>query len=225
MICRFYEKWHHTVSTFFFLTEYCCSVFKSCLTLCDPMDCGMPGFPVLHYLLEFAEIHVHWLVKLSNHLILCPPLLLLPSKYMNWIHFGDISMALHLDLPYSSSLLPHILNVWLKKKKKVLFSCSPIDGYYGYWQFCFYKQGCNNLAWTRLSQMMRTLPASWGKLWERSSVLAPLVCFRPADTATVGAQKPRGVGGRDFTPPHAQGAGTPTRTSATLCREQALCCA
>ena len=47
------------------------------------MDCGMPGFPVLHYLLEFAEIHVHWLVKLSNHLILCPPLLLLPSKYMN----------------------------------------------------------------------------------------------------------------------------------------------
>ena len=45
---------------FFFLTEYCCSVFKSCLTLCDPMDCGMPGFPVLHYLLEFAETHVCW---------------------------------------------------------------------------------------------------------------------------------------------------------------------
>ena len=31
-----------------------------CLTLCNPMDCCMPGFPVLHYLLEFAQIHVHW---------------------------------------------------------------------------------------------------------------------------------------------------------------------
>ena len=31
-----------------------------CLTLCDCMDCSTPGFPVLHYLLEFAKIHVHW---------------------------------------------------------------------------------------------------------------------------------------------------------------------
>ena len=29
---------------------YCCSVAKFCLTLCDPMDCSMPGFPVIHYL-------------------------------------------------------------------------------------------------------------------------------------------------------------------------------
>ena len=27
--------------------------------LCDPMDCGMPGFPVLHQLPELAKIHVH----------------------------------------------------------------------------------------------------------------------------------------------------------------------
>ena len=38
----------------------CCYVAKSCLTLCDLMDCSMPGFPILHYLLEFAQIHVHW---------------------------------------------------------------------------------------------------------------------------------------------------------------------
>ena len=31
-----------------------CSVAKPCPTLCDPMDCSMPGFPVLHYLPEFA---------------------------------------------------------------------------------------------------------------------------------------------------------------------------
>ena len=40
----------------------CCSVSEPCLTLCNPMDCSMPGSPVLHYLLESAQIHVksHW---------------------------------------------------------------------------------------------------------------------------------------------------------------------
>ena len=27
--------------------------------LCDPMDCSTPGFPVLHCLLGFAQVHVH----------------------------------------------------------------------------------------------------------------------------------------------------------------------
>ena len=35
------------------------SVAQSCPTLCDPMDCSMPGFPVLHHLLELAQTHVH----------------------------------------------------------------------------------------------------------------------------------------------------------------------
>ena len=38
----------------------CCLVSKSCPILCDPMDCSMPGSPVLHYLLEFAQIHLQW---------------------------------------------------------------------------------------------------------------------------------------------------------------------
>ena len=43
-----------------FSTNTCCySVSKACLTLCDPMDCSTPGFPVLYYLREFAQIHVH----------------------------------------------------------------------------------------------------------------------------------------------------------------------
>ena len=35
------------------------SVAQSCLTLCNPMNCSMPGFPVHHQLLELAQIHVH----------------------------------------------------------------------------------------------------------------------------------------------------------------------
>ena len=36
-----------------------CSVAQSRLTLCDPMDCSTPGFPILHQLLELAQTHVH----------------------------------------------------------------------------------------------------------------------------------------------------------------------
>ena len=35
------------------------SVTQLCLTLCDPMDCSTPGFPVHHQLLELAQTHVH----------------------------------------------------------------------------------------------------------------------------------------------------------------------
>ena len=36
-----------------------CSVAQSCLTLCNPMDCSMPGFPVHHQLLELAQTYIH----------------------------------------------------------------------------------------------------------------------------------------------------------------------
>ena len=39
----------------------CCSVAKSCPTLCNPMDWYMPDSSVLHFLPEFAQIHVHWI--------------------------------------------------------------------------------------------------------------------------------------------------------------------
>ena len=37
---------------------YCCLVTKLCPTLCNPLDCSTPGFPVLHYLLDLAQTHV-----------------------------------------------------------------------------------------------------------------------------------------------------------------------
>ena len=46
-------------------------VSQSCLTLCDPMDCGMPGFPVHHQLRELTQTHVHWVgdaIQLSHPL-------------------------------------------------------------------------------------------------------------------------------------------------------------
>ena len=52
----------------------CCSVTKSCLILGNPVDCSMPGFPALHYLLEFAQTHVHWVgdATWASHFLLLP---------------------------------------------------------------------------------------------------------------------------------------------------------
>ena len=51
----------------------------SCPTFCNPMNHSMAGLSVHHQLLEFTQTHVHWVGDASSHLILCSPLLLLPS--------------------------------------------------------------------------------------------------------------------------------------------------
>ena len=51
-------------------------VTQLCQTLCNPMNCSMPGFPVLHYLLEFAQTPVHWVgdaIQPSHPLLLPSP--------------------------------------------------------------------------------------------------------------------------------------------------------
>ena len=50
----------------------CCLVTKSCPTLCDPLDCSRPGSSVLHYLPEFAQIHVHNCLRSSPIAFLTP---------------------------------------------------------------------------------------------------------------------------------------------------------
>ena len=56
---------------------YCCSVTQPRPTLCHPMDCSMPGFPVHHQLLELAQTHVHWVsdaIQPSHPLLSSSPL-------------------------------------------------------------------------------------------------------------------------------------------------------
>ena len=57
----------------------CCSVVKSCLTLCDPMDWNTSGLPVLTISRSLSKFMSIESVMPSNHLILSCPLLLLPS--------------------------------------------------------------------------------------------------------------------------------------------------
>ena len=50
-------------------------------TLCDPINCSMSGLPVLHYISEMVKLISIESMMPSNHLILCRPLLLLPSFF------------------------------------------------------------------------------------------------------------------------------------------------
>ena len=56
----------------------CCSVAKSCLTLCRSLDCSMPGFPVFQSLLKHMSIES---AMSSSHFILHCPLFFLPSIF------------------------------------------------------------------------------------------------------------------------------------------------
>ena len=94
----------------------CCLVAQSCPTLCDPMDCSMPGFPVLHHLPEFAQTHVCWV---SDTIQPSPPLSspsLLLSIFPS-IKLFSTESALHIRWPkYWSfnfkSVLPVNIQGW-----------------------------------------------------------------------------------------------------------------
>ena len=94
---------------------YCCSVAKLYPTLCDPINCSTPGFPVLHYLPEFAQAHVQWVSDAiqPSHPLLPPPSLAL-------------SRSQHQGL--FQELAPHIK--W-PKYWSFNFSISPANEYSG----------------------------------------------------------------------------------------------
>ena len=72
-----------------------CLVTQSCPVLCDPMNCSTPGFPVPHYLLEFAQANIPTESMMpSNHFILCHNLPLLPSIFPSIRVFSN-EWALH----------------------------------------------------------------------------------------------------------------------------------
>ena len=62
--------------------------------LCDLMDSSMPGFPVLHYLLEFVQIHVHWIsdtIQPSHPLLPPSPPALNLSQHQVFFFFFSFS--------------------------------------------------------------------------------------------------------------------------------------
>ena len=90
------------------------------------MDCDTPGFPVLHHLPELAQIHVHWVSDAIHHLVLCSPLLLLPSIFPSIRVFSNES----------------VLCIRWPKYWSFSFSISPFNEYSG---LIIFRIDCLNL--------------------------------------------------------------------------------
>ena len=115
----------------------CCSVSKLCLTICDPMTaaCQAPlSFTISQSLLRFVSIES---VMLSNCLIFCCPLLLLPSispsirvfanesaLCIRWPRYWSFSISPSREY---SGLFPFRLTGWISLQSKGLYMAEPIQ--------------------------------------------------------------------------------------------------
>ena len=90
------------------------SIAQLCPTLCDPMDCSTPGFSVHYQLWSLLKLMSIMSVMPSNHLILCRPLLLLPSIFpiirvfssesvrIRWTKYWSFSFSISPSNEYSA---------------------------------------------------------------------------------------------------------------------------
>ena len=78
------------------------SVTQLCPALCDPMDCSMPGFPVHHHLLEFAQTHVCWVSDaIQPSRFLSSPSPLAFNLFMaKWYSIGHKWIYMGIYIPY-----------------------------------------------------------------------------------------------------------------------------
>ena len=90
-------------------------IARLCPTLCGPLDCSMLGFPVLHYLSEFVQTHVHWVSDAIQPSYPLHPLLLLPSIFPSIRLFSSESA----------------LSIWWPKYWTFSFSINPSDEHSG----------------------------------------------------------------------------------------------
>ena len=94
--------------------DCCCLVTQSCPAICDPMDCSMPGFPVLHHLPQFARTQVHCV---CNAIQPSHPLVLPSSPALN--------------LSQHQGLFQGVGSLWWLKYWSFSFSINPSNEYSG----------------------------------------------------------------------------------------------
>ena len=115
------------------VTYICCySVAKSCPTLQHHRLCGTPGFPVLHYLLEFAETHVHGfgdVIQPAHPLSSPSPPVLSLSQYQGlflWVN-SSLQVAGLLELQLQHQSFKCIFGVDFLQDRQVWSPCCPRD--------------------------------------------------------------------------------------------------
>ena len=130
---------------------------KSCLILCNPTDCRIPGFAVLHYLPEFVQTHVHSFGDAIQPSHLLSPLLLLPSIFPSIRVFSNES-ALHTSWP---------------KYWSFRFSISPSNEYSGLISF---RIDCFDLLAGKgtLKSVLQHFSLKASILWHSASIMVQL---------------------------------------------------
>ena len=128
------------------------SLARSCLTLCNPMDCSMPGLPVHHQLWSLFKIMSIESVMSSNHLILCCPFLP-PSIFPSIRVFSNES----------------VLCIRWPKNWSFSFSISPSNEYSGLISF--------RMDWLHLLAVQGTLESLLQHHSSKASILQHSVFF------------------------------------------------
>ena len=129
------------------------SVAQSCPTLCNPMDCSMPGFPVHYQLPELAQTYVYQVGDAIHHLILCRPLLLPPLIFPSIRVFSKES----------------VLRIRWPKYWSFSFSISPSNEYSGLISF--------RMDWLDLVAVQGTLRSLLQQHSSKASILRCSVFF------------------------------------------------
>ena len=121
--------WRQKPKVLCWICCYCCSVAKSCLTLCSTMDCSTPGFPVLHYLPE-SEVAQScptlWdpMGCRGSHGTPCPPGSsvhgILQARILEWV---AISFSMGSSWPRDWTQVSHIagrcFNLWATREARL----------------------------------------------------------------------------------------------------------
>ena len=134
----------HLFMCLFAIVVVHCSVTKSCLTLCDPMNCSTPGFSFLHYLMEFAQTHVSWVSDAIQRLLPLSPLGLSVSQHqglfsesafrMRWPKYWSFSISI--SICHWCTLLKYLLKLLPIFIGNVYFLSN--------WVVRFYYSGCKS---------------------------------------------------------------------------------
>ena len=85
------------------------SVAQSCSTICNPMDCSMPGLPVHHQLPEFTQTHVHWVgdaIQPSHPLSSPSPPTFNPSQHQGLFNESALRISWPKYWSFSFSISP-----------------------------------------------------------------------------------------------------------------------
>ena len=126
-----------------------CSATQSCATLCDPMDCSTPGFPVLHHLPQPAQTHVHWV---NDAFQPSHSFFLLPSTFP------------------SIRVFSNDLALWIRWPKYGSFSISPTSEYSGLISFRIDWSACRSRVFSSTAIQKHQFFGVQSSLWSNSHI-------------------------------------------------------